>query len=179
MNQNDLRVIKTKNLLSTSLFHLLEENGLSSITIKMICDNALVHRTTFYKHFQDKYDLLVYLFKGYSKNYFELDIKTRINSPIESINYIITSKIKGIQQKQKKEPEFHEILTNYFVGVLENDIQANIKRFRIDSNVPESLIIYIYRANLDAILKWARENKINKTSQELDQIFHQVIKMEI
>lgn len=179
MNQNDLRVIRTKNLLSTSLFQLLEKNGLSSITINMICDNALVHRTTFYKHFYDKYDLLIYLFKGYSKDYFALDIKKRINSPLESMDYIMTSNNQSILAKQKDEAEFHKTLADYFINVLENDIKENIHRFQIDPEVPESLIIYIYQANLDAILKWVRENKIEKTSQELDRIFHIMINMEI
>lgn len=60
MNPNDLRVIKTKRALSESLFNLLSEKLFSAITVNMICDKALVHRTTFYKHFYDKYDLLSY-----------------------------------------------------------------------------------------------------------------------
>ncbi|POA00817.1 TetR/AcrR family transcriptional regulator, partial [Staphylococcus carnosus] len=56
MNPTDLRVIKTKRALSDSLFKLLENTMFSSITVNMICEEALVHRTTFYKHFYDKYD---------------------------------------------------------------------------------------------------------------------------
>ncbi|EUJ19891.1 transcriptional regulator [Listeria grandensis FSL F6-0971] len=40
---------------------MLEKEELSSITVNDICKEALVHRTTFYKHFYDKYDLLMYV----------------------------------------------------------------------------------------------------------------------
>ena len=32
----------------------------STITINQICDRAMVHRTTFYKHFEDKDALLTF-----------------------------------------------------------------------------------------------------------------------
>jgi AcrR family transcriptional regulator len=37
---------------------LLEENDFESITVTAICERAMVHRTTFYKHYEDKYGLL-------------------------------------------------------------------------------------------------------------------------
>jgi AcrR family transcriptional regulator len=37
---------------------LIEEKDFNSIVVNDICDKAMVHRTTFYNHYQDKYDLL-------------------------------------------------------------------------------------------------------------------------
>lgn len=54
----DLRVRRTQKLLWNALMSLLGEHGLEVISVKEICDRAMVHRTTFYKHFEDKYDLL-------------------------------------------------------------------------------------------------------------------------
>ncbi|RZI00587.1 TetR/AcrR family transcriptional regulator, partial [Staphylococcus condimenti] len=85
MNPTDLRVIKTKRALSESLFTLLESTMFSSITVNMICEEALVHRTTFYKHFYDKYDLLSYLLQNITKDYFEKDLRDRIHQPFQSI----------------------------------------------------------------------------------------------
>ncbi|MEJ7346162.1 TetR/AcrR family transcriptional regulator, partial [Staphylococcus haemolyticus] len=73
MNEKDLRVIKTKRALSTSLYVLLEKHAFSNITVNQICNEALTHRTTFYKHFYDKYDLLIYLITEITKNYFSMD----------------------------------------------------------------------------------------------------------
>ncbi|MFS0838451.1 TetR/AcrR family transcriptional regulator [Paenibacillus sp. 1P03SA] len=54
----DLRVKRTHKLLYNALLDLMEKHPFESITVKQICDLAMVHRTTFYTHFQDKFDLL-------------------------------------------------------------------------------------------------------------------------
>ncbi len=56
----DLRIKRTFKLLSEALLALLEEKPLDDIDVKDICERAMVHRTTFYKHFEDKYHLMRY-----------------------------------------------------------------------------------------------------------------------
>lgn len=54
----DLRVRKTRQLLQTALMALTIQKGFESVTVKDICEYAMVNRTTFYRHYADKYDLL-------------------------------------------------------------------------------------------------------------------------
>lgn len=54
----DLRIRRTQKLLIDAIMSLLREKSFNEIHISDICDKAMVHRTTFYKHFEDKYDLL-------------------------------------------------------------------------------------------------------------------------
>ncbi|MVO98192.1 TetR/AcrR family transcriptional regulator [Paenibacillus lutrae] len=54
----DLRVKRTHKLLYNALMDLMDKHPFENITVKQICDLAMVHRTTFYTHFQDKFDLL-------------------------------------------------------------------------------------------------------------------------
>lgn len=63
----------------------------------------MVHRTTFYKHFYDKYDLLVYLFKLLTKDYFSTDLKERLNNPFQTIEATFTNKeeLERIEKVQK------------------------------------------------------------------------------
>src|ERR1051326_8145510 len=56
--QLDLRVRRTHKLLWQALLAELAERPFEEITVSAICERAMVHRTTFYKHYQDKYDLL-------------------------------------------------------------------------------------------------------------------------
>lgn len=56
----DLRVRRTHKLLWDAFLTLLAERDFDTITVKEICDRAMVHRTTFYKHYEDKYDLLTH-----------------------------------------------------------------------------------------------------------------------
>jgi AcrR family transcriptional regulator len=54
----DLRVRRTYKFLWEALLALMAEQDFESITVTDICERAMVHRTTFYKHYEDKYGLL-------------------------------------------------------------------------------------------------------------------------
>jgi AcrR family transcriptional regulator len=56
--QADLRVRRTHKLLWEALMAELSERAFEEITVTDICERAMVHRTTFYKHYEDKYALL-------------------------------------------------------------------------------------------------------------------------
>jgi AcrR family transcriptional regulator len=57
-NVLDLRVRRTRKFLWDALLTLIEERDFESTSVTEICEQAMVHRTTFYKHFEDKYALL-------------------------------------------------------------------------------------------------------------------------
>lgn len=57
----DLRQRKTRALLVKALAELMEERPFSELSVVDICSRAMVHRTTFYAHFNDKRELLSYL----------------------------------------------------------------------------------------------------------------------
>ncbi|GAF38894.1 hypothetical protein FC83_GL001552 [Agrilactobacillus composti DSM 18527 = JCM 14202] len=52
------QVMRTKRALNQALYDLLQTNYLEKITVKMIVDQALTDRSTFYRYYQDKFDLL-------------------------------------------------------------------------------------------------------------------------
>ena len=56
--QADLRVRRTHKLLWEALMAELSERAFEEVTVKGICERAMVHRTTFYKHYEDKHALL-------------------------------------------------------------------------------------------------------------------------
>jgi AcrR family transcriptional regulator len=56
--QGDLRVRRTHKLLWEALMAELSARSFEEITVTDICERAMVHRTTFYKHYEDKYALL-------------------------------------------------------------------------------------------------------------------------
>lgn len=59
----DLRVRRTQMLLREALIALIEERGFDAITVGDIAERAMVNRTTFYLHYQDKYDLVTSIFR--------------------------------------------------------------------------------------------------------------------
>lgn len=59
MNHKDNRRVKlTKQLLKDSLCELLEQDSIHKISIRTLCENADINRSTFYKYYGSQYDLL-------------------------------------------------------------------------------------------------------------------------
>ena len=56
--QEDLRVQRTRKLLQQALFEITVEKGFAAVTVRDITNRARVNRSTFYRHYLDKYDLL-------------------------------------------------------------------------------------------------------------------------
>ena len=56
--QTDPRVERTDELLQTAFIELAAERGFEAVTVGEIAKRARVNRATFYRHYQDKYDLL-------------------------------------------------------------------------------------------------------------------------
>lgn len=53
----DLRVLKTKKSLYEALVFLLKERPFEEIKVADICEKGFINRSTFYAHYEDKYDL--------------------------------------------------------------------------------------------------------------------------
>ena len=60
----DLRIQKTYRSLLTAFTKLLEKHRYEDVSVAMLCEEAMIRRTTFYKHFADKSEF----FTDYRKN---------------------------------------------------------------------------------------------------------------
>jgi AcrR family transcriptional regulator len=56
--REDRRITYTKMALRNALVELMQDQHISGITVKSICELADVNRSTFYLHYRDAYDLL-------------------------------------------------------------------------------------------------------------------------
>ena len=59
MDKTDLRIVKTNKALYEALLLLMKEKTFEEIKISDLCQKALINRSTFYAHYNDKYELLV------------------------------------------------------------------------------------------------------------------------
>nr|WP_078556546.1 TetR/AcrR family transcriptional regulator [Bacillus alkalicellulosilyticus] len=65
-------------VLKESLIILLKEKSISNITIKELCEDADINRSTFYSHYKDVYDLLYQI---------EDDLLEDMNNTLKSYNH--------------------------------------------------------------------------------------------
>lgn len=65
----DLRIKKTYLALYNAFTSLLEEKRFEDVTLNELCERAMIRRTTFYKHFADKYEYLSFYMKETSASF--------------------------------------------------------------------------------------------------------------
>ncbi|AUJ30413.1 MAG: TetR/AcrR family transcriptional regulator [Liquorilactobacillus hordei] len=104
MANSDKRIIKTERLIKKTFIDLLVQKDLSKITIKEICNIALISKSTFYDHYEDKYALLHVLINEYAEQ-FQLEVHTRLNltnSDNDNALQILTHIIQSVSAHNKQ-----------------------------------------------------------------------------
>lgn len=170
--KTDLRVIKTKKILFDSLLKLMKNKNFEKIKISDICEESLINRSTFYAHYEDKYELLIDLFE---------EQKIALLKKLENNENIIFSKeymmellnilIDHIDENREM---YSAILTNnrdgilidFLIDAIERDVSDRLKNNNeiIDSNLPLDIIVKFYAGGLINIgISWiTRNEKYNK-----------------
>lgn len=59
MTKENQRVAISKKLLKEALFKILQKKNISEISIRELCDEAEINRTTFYRHYSTPRDVLL------------------------------------------------------------------------------------------------------------------------
>ncbi len=166
-NKKDLRVIKTQNLLYNTLIELMRDNTFESIKVSDICDKAMINRSTFYDHYQDKYELLMDYIKTLESSFLEeLDKNKNIVNTKEFYIEMIKLIIDYIDEKRDV---YYSILINnrnsIIIDILLNVITKDVnKRIgNVDTNktrIPSDFISNFYIGSVAGICaSWIRDNK--------------------
>lgn len=175
MEKQDLRIRRTYKLLRNALIELIQEKPFDKISVTDICDRAMVHRATFYSHFEDKYRLLdycvwgffsifdevpisSYTFEGY-KDYF-LDVARKILIHMEDNRDIYMAFLK------QNSATFEHILTaNIYEKMCEkfdNCIEHGIKM-----TIPKEIFASFYSGACANMVLWWIKNDMPMNSEEL------------
>ncbi len=103
--QEKISARRTYTLLQQAFFKLLTEKPFEKITLKELCDTAMVPRSTFYRYFEDKYDLLGYCLQNFFEN-MDLDIDVIYLKNLDSMkNYLA----KTLNVLDTAHPQFSRI----------------------------------------------------------------------
>ena len=173
--KEDLRVVKTKENIKDGFVHLLSENAFKDITIQMLVCECKINKSTFYRHYQDKYDLieqishdLISSFKQVSCPFRE-DITSITLSHL--IDYFENNKSTLFILDAKQLPinlfqDMHEILTK--------DIYQYFDKFSHQNE-----IVYLYSGlianNILLTIKYCHQDMYKLSKEALIKIILQTI----
>lgn len=185
MNDNekqiDLRIRRTHKLLWDSLFELMTQSKqkYSTITINQICDRAMVHRTTFYKHFEDKDALLTFGFKRYGKMIAEIPVSDRLSKPFQVMEQFLHHEELGkILETQMSDEQFINRTQYLSHETRKQEIEA-LYQLRKNHTMPNDLIIEFYSGAITSLSAWWFKNEKKVSAAEMDRYLQQLINRDI
>ena len=99
--------LKVLNAFLIAFFTLLTRKSFETITVNEICENAGYPRATFYNYFDDKYDLLNYLFYRVKH---DMNVEELKATPVYELLDILFDRLYNLFEKYESEIKF---ISNY------------------------------------------------------------------
>ncbi|MCI8889000.1 MAG: TetR family transcriptional regulator [Hungatella sp.] len=145
---------RTYLLLSRSLFALLEDTPFEKISLTQLCDHSMVPRSTFYRYFEDKYDLLYYCLQTF---FDDADLDEDVVYLRDGKSKKFVTKLIMVMDKNKeafrkiwktnKGGIFMDILRDYLIQVLNQKLDELTRtghRLKISQTVFTYLLADLY-----------------------------------
>ncbi len=181
--KTDLRIIKTKKILSQALLTLMKEKSFDKIKISDICETALINRSTFYAHYEDKYDLLIALIEELKSNILD-ELKINTYDYISKEYFMELLKIL-LEHVDNNYPIYSAIIANnkngflsdFLIDVANKDISQRLKYDHniIALNIPINIITRFYLGGIINVgVDWIL-NKDKYTKEQLLEYLNKLI----
>lgn len=187
MNKKDLRVVKTQNILYTTLLDLMKEKTFEEIKVSDICNQALINRSTFYAHYNDKYELLAELIQEL-KNALTGELKKNKNISNTKEYYLEMIKLFLDHIDEKRESYMaimihnrNSITMDIIYDVLDHDITSHLQQDNsLEQNkIPRSIIAKFYiGAVVNVGIEWLKSGN-QYTKEDLMEYFDLLIPNEL
>ncbi|MFC6175645.1 TetR/AcrR family transcriptional regulator [Companilactobacillus huachuanensis] len=163
MTKKDLRYQKTNELLQITLIDLLQTQTFEKITVNDLCQQSLIGRSTFYHHYDDKYELLNQMITDLSQKFQELI--NRRNTQLNDDSLLIYLYKELFDQRQT-------FLTLLDLKSTTNDLATQIQQIlknasldlieKLPSNLPIDFLTDIYAINALTAITWTLKNGYSK-----------------
>lgn len=173
-NKTDLRIVKTNNTLYDALVLLLKDKTFEEIKVSDICQKALVNRSTFYSHFNDKYELFMSLINNL-KQELENDLKSIEEDNLK--DYYLKMIEVFLNHIEGKENIYRSILINNRNSIIMDMIydtiteDVNSKMKDNEKNVPNDIFTsYYLGAIVNVGVEWFKNDKKYSKNEILEYL---------
>lgn len=167
------RIVLTKRLLQEALLRLMEKKPLSKITVKELCEESDINRTTFYRHYNIPRDVLMDMEVEFSNQLYASFPVTGVKDISQYTEGLMTylsehSDLLKIFIKNNSDEDLMRLINNMF----ENFITAKSKFTDISEAEDENLKLiatYIVGGGYFMLRRWLMED-IQKTPKEISDL---------
>ena len=184
VNENDLRVVKTKKALHQALLALLKTKSLESISVSVLCRQAGVNRGTFYLHYKD----VGALFDEHLHDLLQ-DLEESYYEPYRHVSRLIPgdldpSTIRIFHHVKKYRP-FYEIVfdrrssLSYYYALLakiKSLMQSSSSAYPLNDFDLTLLVAYQANALMGLLIQWS-EDGFGRSPEYMNEQFTRLLKM--
>lgn len=171
-NLEDLRVRRTHKLLQKALLEAASEKGFAHVTVRDITERAMVNRATFYRHYEDKYDLLAHYLEELSELIDSDEAKTSLGNQIAQSLDTPPGLINLLRHMQSN-ADFYRVMLgkqgdpSFCAQSFRNYIERGYRRMLSDKDIqpdpgrpPVDLAVnYLLHAGVGAIVWWLENDQ--------------------
>jgi AcrR family transcriptional regulator len=173
----DVRARFTRKLLQDTLIALLAEKRFEMITVGEIAERAMVNRATFYRHYQDKYELGNSLFQETIEQLacnLGFPLKSPSASEVEGAIALLTTSFTHIAEYPRL---YRVMVSNAWFSAKMHDALAELlgKRLHLPARssqnvvkgMPEDLAVASLTNWLISMIRWWLENDMPYSPQQM------------
>ena len=165
----DLRIRKTYLALTGTLLQMMEEMRFEEIRVSELCDRAMVRKSTFYKHFADKYELLTFTVRQVqAKLNAQLAAETADGDRVDYYTRLIAlvfdflDENEALVQSAIKSNSFPLILSTLSAPII-LDIQEKIKQDQLHGEKlpadPDVMAAFFVGGVMEIVFRWEKKGK--------------------
>lgn len=167
----DSRVIKTKKVLYAAMFSLLKKLDFRKITIKEICEEALISRAAFYSHFVDKYDLLKHwMAELWSKDFNSNDTYEQIEN---AVNYHMNENMVILKHLvNDADNETFYIIFDFILSTINLTVERNDNGEIYPKNI---VLSNFYAGGIISYLLWQVKNKFPSDVPPMNKYLYEML----
>jgi AcrR family transcriptional regulator len=178
MSQNkresqDLRIVRTRKMLREAMITLAIQKGFSSVTVNDIVELAMVNRATFYRHYQDKYDLV--------ESYLD-ELYTELNAAPPSSGEVNPRLVRLFEHIRDNAPFYRAMLgprgysgfADRIRRLTEATLRARLETLAGGARLPPPMVLsYLSHASYGALVWWLEEG-MSHSPEQMARWLHQL-----
>ncbi len=192
MAEKDLRVVKTLESIDNSLLINLKKSPFNKITVDALCKEARINRTTFYKHYCDKYELLDNYIARILKEFKEKNDVAFVDAKPHTVNddqyklpfrktveFIVTKKeiYEILWTAQIDRNIFDEMVETISESIISKRIEKNPEiRTNQERFFKESLFANLFAYNHLVSVRWWFANDFVISKEEFYKLFDDMMR---
>jgi AcrR family transcriptional regulator len=174
----DRRVEKTKKALKDALICLAQDQSFESISIQEILDRANVGRSTFYIHYQNKYELLHDCFQDFSRL---LEAGNQTSQRVSAGDFLLDL-FRFIEENRALVKAFLgkegiALLNQPIVDLAHDQMKLSLSNMFSNNKrtaVPVDLAVLCFASELIGTLRWWLYNGTDCSADEMNGYFQNI-----